>query len=211
VAQRNCTVAFVTAKGGSGKSTLACCLAAELVNRNRRVTLIDADPQGGMTAWHGAGGPLQALTLIAESSQRITEIAREAAKTSTVIVDAAGFATSTTIAVLEAADLLVIPCRASGLDPVRAIEMVTMANEVAKAQRRKLPSLVVLNGVTHTAIVPHIRAELEAAGVTVAVTEIGQRTAYAVASLNGSAPCWMGSTAEAAAKEMAALAHELKL
>lgn len=211
MAQRNCTVAFVTAKGGSGKSTLACCLAAELTKRKRRVTLIDADPQGGMSGWHAAGGPLQAVPLITDASQRVTETAREAAKASTVLVDAAGFATSTTVAVLEAADLVIIPCRASGLDALRTIETAKLASDVAKARRKRVPVIVVLNAVTHAAIVPHIRAELEAAGIKVATTEIGQRTAFAVAALNGTAPCWMGATAEKAAAEIAALADELKL
>jgi len=211
LAQRNFTLAFANAKGGSGKSTLACCLAAELSHRGRQVTLIDADPQGGMSAWHAAGGPLKDLPIIADTSQRVNATAREAAASSTVVIDAAGFATSTLVAVLEAADIVLIPCRPSALDAMRAIETARMATEVARARRKRVPVLIVLNAVTHAAIVPHIRAELEAAGVKVAATEIGQRTAFAVAALNGTAPCWMGSAAEKAAGEVSALADELDL
>ena len=211
MARTHCTVAFVTTKGGSGKSTLACCLAAELTHRARAVTLIDADPQGCMQGWHSAGGPLGDVPLIADAALTVTAAARDAARTSTVIMDAAGFATSTTVAVLEAADIVVIPCRASGLDALRAIETAKLAGDVAKARRKRIPIFIVLNAVTHAAIVPHIRAELTAAGLTVATTEIGQRTAFAVAALNGTAPCWMGASAEKAAAEIAALASELDL
>lgn len=202
-------IALVNAKGGSGKSTLACCIAAELAHRGKPVTLIDADPFGGSKAWHDAGGQLQQIPLIFDPTEGVTAKAQDAARHSTVIVDAAGFASRTMVATLEAADLVVIPCRASGLDAVRAIETVALAQDVAKARRRRIPIWIVLNAVTHAAITPHIRAELERAGAKVATNEIHQRTAFAVAALNGSAPCWMGSSATKAAGDIAALADEL--
>jgi cellulose biosynthesis protein BcsQ len=71
---------------------------------------------------------------------------------------------------------------------------------------------VALNGVVSgAAITPHIRAELEGAGAKVAAAEIRQRTAFAVAAINGTAPVWMGSSAQKAAAEIAALAKELNL
>ena len=44
-------IAFVTIKGGSGKTTLCACLGAELTKCGHQVLLIDADPQGSLTAW----------------------------------------------------------------------------------------------------------------------------------------------------------------
>jgi chromosome partitioning protein len=209
LASKNLTLAFASSKGGAGKSTLACSLAAELRQRGRSVTLIDADPQGGTSAWHAAGGPLSGIPLIADSSTRVTATARKAAADGPVIIDAAGFATSTLVAVLEAADIVLIPCRASSLDALRAIETARLAAEVSKARRKRVPVLAVLNAVTNAAIVPHIRQELEAAGVRVAATEVRHRTAFAVAALSGTAPCWMGSSAAKAAQEIAALADEI--
>lgn len=213
MAKRHPILAFATAKGGSGKTTLACSLAAEWAHRGRSITLIDADPAGGSAAWHGAAGPMQeAVQLLTEPTQAVTRAAEQAASQHTVLIDAAGFATTTTVAALEAADLVLIPCRPSALDALRAIETAALAKDVSKARGRKARILVVLNGTSHgAAITPHIRQELSRAGVKVAEAEIGQRTAFAVAALNGSAPCWMGSAARKAAEEIAALADELDI
>jgi chromosome partitioning protein len=211
MAKKNLIVTLVTTKGGSGKTTLACCLAGELLHRSRAVTLIDADPQQGSGLWHSAGGPLQAATLITDPTQGLAAKARQAASAGPVLIDVAGAATQTTIAALQAADVVLVPCQASALDALQAINTVAMAADVGKAERRRLPVYVVLNRISNAAIVPHIRAELERAGVKVARAEIGQRTAFAVAALNGTAPCWMGATAEKAAAEIAALVKELGL
>lgn len=211
MANKNLTVAVANAKGGAGKSTITCCIAAELHQRGRLVKLIDADPLGGTKAWHDAGGRLSEIPLITEATERVTKTALEAARESTVLIDAAGFATTSLVAVLEAADLVLIPCRPSALDAFRAIETAQLADDVAKAARRRITVRTVLNGVNNAAIVPHIRAELEAAGLDVTKAQIGQRTAFAVAALTGSAPCWMGYSATQAAHDVAELVDELDI
>jgi chromosome partitioning protein len=50
-------LAVTNQKGGSAKTTTAVNLAAALAEKNRRVLVIDLDPQGNSTAWLGLGKP----------------------------------------------------------------------------------------------------------------------------------------------------------
>ena len=154
---------------------------------------------------------VQQIPLIKDPTESVRPVALEAARHGVAIIDCAGYATRSTVAAIEASDLVLIPCRPSGLDAVRAIEAADMVRTIAKDYRRRIPARVVMNAVTRSAIVPHIRAELERAGVKLTDTEIHQRTAFAVASLNGDAPCWMGSSAAKAAGDIAALVDELNI
>lgn len=205
----NRIISFVSVKGGSGKSTVACCIAGELLSQGKSVSLIDADPQGGASAWHGAGDQFSDIPLIVDPSEAVGGKAE--AQEGVVLIDVAGFATQTMITALSVSDLAVIPCRASALDALKAIETLEIINQVGQSRGSTLSALVVMNGITRTAIAPHIRAEIEGAGLKVAKTELGQRTAFALAGLNGSAPCFMGASAAAAADEVSRLIKELKI
>ncbi len=66
----NPIIVLFAIKGGSGKSTLAACIAAQLKSNGKPVALIDADPPRSLTEWHGLGGPLTELPIVADSSEK---------------------------------------------------------------------------------------------------------------------------------------------
>lgn len=80
-------IALMTVKGGSGKTTLAACLGAELAKRGHKVTLIDANPQGPLTARHGIGAQMQEIPFISDSSKSEAQKTLEASKTSLVLIE----------------------------------------------------------------------------------------------------------------------------
>jgi len=85
-------IALMTVKGGAGKTTLSACLAAELHRQGKAITLVDADPQQSLTAWHQNGEAFASIPLIAEADETVATKAKEASKDRIVIVDTAGFA-----------------------------------------------------------------------------------------------------------------------
>ena len=197
---------LANSKGGGGKTTIAACLAAELSKRGNTVVLLDADPQRSLTTWHGNDGKLGELPLHTDASEKAAKWAVDASKKAIVIVDTAGFASTTLTAILKVSDVVLIPCRASALDARGVLATHEMVQSISAAG---VAVGAVLNAATRTALVSHIRNELINAGVSVMGCEIGQRTVYAEAELSGSAPCWLGKQAVKAADEIAALATEL--
>lgn len=205
-------ISIFTSKGGAGKTTLCASLAAEWSERGRDIALIDCDAGTSLAQWHASSERLREIPLQVTATAAAGRLAREAARGGAlVLVDLPGAASVTTISALENSDLLIIPCRPSALDALRAVATLRTCDEVGRARRRPLPALVVLNGVTkRSTISSHIRKELEAAGATVAQSMVSARTAFQVAATAASAPAWMGASGRDASTEIAMLADEIE-
>lgn len=206
-------IALVATKGGSGKSTLSACLAAEYRHRGLDVALLDVDPQQTLSDWHRAGGPLQALPIGAASGTSVEPaLLALRKKHGLVVVDTAGFQNRDTLSVLKHADVALVPFTPSPADALGAAKTLRLLADVnATQERRKNPVRVLLamNGASRNALAAHIRREMEATGATVLKTTVGRRVVFGEAMLAGSAPCWMGSGAKAAAEEISAMATEI--
>ena len=67
-------VAVAQRKGGAGKSTVAANLAVALAAGGARAALLDTDPQGTLTRWHGlrpdTAGPWPSTTPPAGACRR---------------------------------------------------------------------------------------------------------------------------------------------
>ena len=113
------TVAIISQKGGSGKSTLALHLAVAS-SRERDTAVIDLDPQASAASWadrREAGTP----PVLSAHSSRLPFVMKEVEQAegpqgSLVILDTAPHADRVALDAAKAADLVLIPARATIFD-----------------------------------------------------------------------------------------------
>ena len=106
-------VALLNQRGGAGKTTLALHLASAWARQGKRVTLIDADPQGSALDWseqrakEGLPRLFGVIGLARDTLHReAPELARDARH---VVIDGPPRITGLMRSALLAADLVVIP------------------------------------------------------------------------------------------------------
>lgn len=127
-------IVLASQKGGAGKTTLAAhmAIAAEVAG-DGPVVLIDADPQGSLSAWWNvreAQVPALAPTTIAELPAKLAALAN--AGYAIAVVDTPPAITDAISAVVMLADLVLIPTRPSPHD-LRAVgSTVDLVQSAAK-------------------------------------------------------------------------------
>jgi chromosome partitioning protein len=179
------SVAFLSQKGGSGKTTLAVHVAVAASEAKERVILIDTDPQASAADWGAArrraginGYPViekaTALTLASTLDRAQQQNATLA------IIDMAPHATAGVDVIASAADLLLIPCRASAFD----LRAIAASVNVVKAARK--PAAFILNACDpRIPEVAEAKNVLARHGLTVVPVDVGQRVSFARAVASG--------------------------
>jgi len=176
------TVAILSQKGGTGKTTLSLHLAVAAEMAGQRAVVIDLDPQASAAGWKDSRQG-ETPVVVPVPSTRLLHAVRAAQDggADLALLDTAPYAGDVALAAAEAADLVLIPCRAGILD-LRAIG--TTARVVKLAGK---PAYVVLNALPPHA--SHVLADARAAvavhGLEVAPMALRQRAAYAHALMVG--------------------------
>lgn len=111
------TVAIVAQKGGAGKTTLAINLAAATERAGDVALVIDTDPQASACQWASWRGekPPEVIDSAPPRLAAKIEQAREQGA-SFIVIDTPPHADLAASKVVEAADLVLIPCRPSAFD-----------------------------------------------------------------------------------------------
>lgn len=167
------SVAVFSQKGGSGKSTIAIHVAV-MASRGHRVLLVDADPQGTVSAWGAARTRPDPLVVRADPSN-LAEVLASARQEGIelVIVDCPPHAAAGTVALLRQVDHVVTPVQPAMPDISAAQRTVAL---VAAAGRPI--SFVINRAPARAAEVRQAREVLEPAGPVSPIT-LGDRRAYA--------------------------------
>jgi chromosome partitioning protein len=177
-------IVVASRKGGAGKSTLTAHLAAHAHKATRPCLLIDADPQGSLTLWHGLRGTgepvlksgLRGIESIVKANRDDYEWA---------FVDTPPTMSAAVTEAIRCATLVVIPARPTVFDLSAVKETIDLCRSVRK------PYAVVINAAptkrddNESPIVTEAREGLAKLRVPVWGGQITQRSNYSISLKHG--------------------------
>jgi chromosome partitioning protein len=177
-------IVFASRKGGSGKSTLTAHIAAHAQKSSRPCLLIDADPQGSLTLWHGLRGTGEPA--LKSGLRGVADIIKANKKDyDWAFVDTPPTMSAAVTEAIRTATLVVIPTRPTVFDLTAVRETI----DLCRASRK--PYAVVMNAAPskrddqESPIVSQAREGLAKLRVPVWGGQITHRTNYSIALAAG--------------------------
>ncbi len=176
------TVSFLSQKGGTGKTTLCVHLAVAAERNGKSAVILDLDPQASAAAWkdnRSAEAPVTVSLQFSRLGQTLAASNQSGA--AVAFIDSAPRSDQVAMAAAEAADLILIPCRAGILD-IRAIAMTA---KIAKLAGK--PAFVILNALPSQTgnLVAEVSEALAVHALELAPVTIHQRAAFAHSLIDG--------------------------
>jgi chromosome partitioning protein len=177
-------IVVASRKGGSGKSTLTAHLAAHANKSSRPCLLVDADPQGSLTLWHGLRGTGEPA--LKSGLRGVADIVKAARSDyEWVFIDTPPLMSAAVTEAIRSATLVVIPTRPTVFD----LNAVRETIDLCRTSRK--PYAVVINAApskredVESPIVTQAREGLEKLRVPVWSGQISNRTNFSIALAAG--------------------------
>jgi len=202
-------IGFLNQKGGVGKPTLAVHFADALARRERRVLLVDADPQGSALDWAASrkSDPLFPVAGLPRASIH-KELPTLAKGYEMVVIDGPPRVYDVARSAIMASDLILIPVQPSPYDVWAAKEIVDMIREAAVYKPSLKSAFVINRRIVNTALGRDVVEALSEYPVPVLKSSICQRVALAESAAQGQT-VFETTPDNAAVKELLSLVDEV--
>ena len=198
-------IALTNSKGGVGKSTLAVHLAVWLLERGKRVALVDADAQGSSSAWLQEVSPQIPIFRLQTPDDILEQVPELCRQFDTLVIDGPAGLSEVTRAILLVADLALLPCGPSALDLRAAKDAIRVVKQAQNIRHGPPSAFLVPNKL-------QVRHRLSQEFMETAKTlslpvsaGLGLRQAYADSAGQGTVVWRLGPFAKTAAREIQSL------
>ncbi|WP_309347878.1 ParA family partition ATPase [Telmatospirillum sp.] len=171
-------------RGGAGKTTIAVQLAVAWASQGYRVALLDVDPQGSVSAWFALRGktPISSSLIATEIPgwKLSTEIDRLKEDFDILLIDTPPHAETDARIAIRTASLILVPVQPSPMDLWAAKPTLELV------RREKGHALLILNRLPPRGrLADTIRARIEAEGMPLARSTLGNRSSFAASMMDG--------------------------
>lgn len=176
-------ITFANTKGGAGKTTAALLLTTELLHRNYRVCVIDADPQRWFSKWYEGAALMPRLSVetyvSAPTLQKIVHERRS--QWNFVIVDLPGIQSPLLASAVGLSDHVLIPIQGSSMDAQGGAQVLDLLRYLDRKAGIRIPHSVVLSRVNPaitTRSMQAVQRLLHEQQISVLDTPIAERAAF---------------------------------
>jgi len=179
-------IAVLNQKGGVGKTTLSIHIAAALALHNKRVLLIDADPQGSALDWSARREEKPLFTVVGLPKNTLHREMPELSKGfDFVVIDGPPRVHEVAKSAIHASELVIIPVQPSPYDVWAAKEIVDLLQELELYNEARKAIFLINRKITNTAIGQAVKEALLEYPIKSLDAEVCQRVIFAESAAAG--------------------------
>jgi chromosome partitioning protein len=176
------TIAVVVQKGGAGKTTLAINLAAAAEQAGHVALIIDTDPQASACEWASWRKGVPPEVIDSAPPRLAAKIAQARGQGATfIVIDTPPHADAAASKAVEAADMVLIPCRPSAFD----LAAIRTTGQLVKLHGKPAALVFTAGPARAPKIYADATALVESFGINVCPHIVADRAAFRHASAAG--------------------------